>query len=114
MVISEGAQSIGTPNARSQVPDSNPDQEIIQSNSQEAAEKIRETARQQRLLLGLPAVIRSISTALLKTTAEQFNDNFIKQLLLKRQLTGREAPKKIPHQVENHQETRGNSILSSL
>lgn len=83
MVISEGGQAVGALNASSQVPDSSPDQEILQSNSQEAAEEIRETARQQRLLLGLPAVIRSNSTALLKTTAEQFNDNFIKKFTSK-------------------------------
>ncbi|KHO10875.1 hypothetical protein MAA_11556 [Metarhizium robertsii ARSEF 23] len=86
MVISEGAQSIGALNASSRVPDSNSDQELLQGNSQEAAEKIREaisveiTGRQQRFLLGLPAVLRSNSTALLKTTAEQFNDNFIKKV----------------------------------
>ncbi|KID95457.1 Heat-labile enterotoxin, A chain, partial [Metarhizium majus ARSEF 297] len=89
MVISEGAQSIGALNASSRVPDSNSDQELLQSNSQEAAEKIREAisveikGRQQRFLLGLPAVLRSNSTALLKTTAEQFNDNFIKKLTSK-------------------------------
>ncbi|KID64114.1 Heat-labile enterotoxin, A chain, partial [Metarhizium brunneum ARSEF 3297] len=86
MVISEGAQSIGALNASSRVPDSNSDQELLQGNSQEAAEKIREaisveiTGRQQRFLLGLPAVLRSNSTALLKTTAEQFNDNFVKKV----------------------------------
>ncbi|KJK74733.1 hypothetical protein H634G_10045 [Metarhizium anisopliae BRIP 53293] len=86
MVISEGAQSIGALNASSRVPDSNSDQELLQGNSQEAAEKIREatsveiTGRQQRFLLGLPAVLRSNSTALLKTTAEQFNDNVIKKV----------------------------------
>ncbi|KID84474.1 Heat-labile enterotoxin, A chain [Metarhizium guizhouense ARSEF 977] len=102
MVISEGAQSIGALNASSRVADSNPDQELLQSNSQEAAEKIREaisveiTGRQQRFLLGLPAVLRSNSTALLKTTAEQFNDNFIKKLTSKETVDRYRGPQENP------------------